>query len=237
MKQPALLLASGSPRRRELLSWLGLDFIVCAADIDETPLAGEDPQAYVCRLAASKAQAAQANCGTVSPANGIIILAADTTVVDQGEILGKPADAAQAAQMLRRLRNHSHQVCSAFTLLDTATGEKQSGLCVSHVPMRNYSEEEIAAYVASGDPLDKAGAYAIQNTAFHPVEGFAGCFANVMGLPLCHLARSLRHFGLETQVDIAAACRLNLEYDCPISQAILEGQTCGKCMCGPEGKA
>ena len=159
--------------------------------------------------------------------NGSIILAADTTVVHQGEIMGKPADAAQADAMLRRLRNQPHQVCSAFTLVSPAANQKQADLCVSQVPMRNYSDEELAAYVASGDPLDKAGAYGIQNADFHPVEGFSGCFANVMGLPLCHLARSLRQFGLTTNVDIAAACREKLDYDCPISQAVLEGQTLG----------
>lgn len=222
MKQPTILLASGSPRRRELLAWLGWDFAVCAVDIDETPMAGEDPQAYVCRLAASKAEAAASHAG-----NGTIVLAADTTVVHQNEILGKPVDAAQATAMLRRLRNQPHQVCSAFALVSPAENEKQADLCVSQVPMRNYSDGEIEAYVESGDPLDKAGAYGIQNTDFHPVEGFSGCFANVMGLPLCHLARSLRQFGLDTGVDIAAACRVNLDYDCPVSHAILEGQAFG----------
>jgi MAF protein len=222
MKQPTITLASASPRRRELLAWLGWDFVVCAVDIDETPLDSENPQDYVCRLAAGKAEAAAAHA-----VNGSIILAADTTVVHEGEILGKPADAAQADAMLRRLRNQPHQVCSAFTLVSLAVNQKQADLCVSQVPMRNYSDEELAAYVASGDPLDKAGAYGIQNADFHPVEGFRGCFANVMGLPLCHLARSLRQFGLTTNVDIAAACRENLDYDCPISQAVLEGQTLG----------
>ena len=222
MQQPTITLASASPRRRELLAWLGWDFVVRAVDIDETPLDGEDPQAYVCRLAAGKAEAA-----STFVVNGSIILAADTTVVHQGEIMGKPADAAEADVMLRRLRNQPHQVCSAFALISPAANRKQADLCVSQVPMRNYSDEELAAYVASGDPLDKAGAYGIQNIGFHPVEGFSGCFANVMGLPLCHLARSLRQFGLKTNVDIAAVCRKELDYDCPISQAILEGQTLG----------
>lgn len=222
MKHPTIFLASASPRRRELLAWLGWDFIVRAVDIDETPLENEDPQAYVCRLAAGKAEAAAAHAG-----NGSIILAADTTVVHQGEIMGKPADAAEADAMLRRLRNQPHQVCSAFALVSSSEIKKQADLCVSQVPMRNYSDEEIAAYVESGDPLDKAGAYGIQNRDFHPVEGFKGCFANVMGLPLCHLARSLRQFGLTTDVDIAAACRENLKYECPISHAVLEGQRLG----------
>jgi MAF protein len=220
MKNEPIILASGSPRRRELLAWLGCVFDVRAVDIDETPLEGEDPQEYVCRLADSKAKAAAALAR-----NGSIILAADTTVVHQGEIMGKPADPDQADAMLRRLRNQPHQVCTAFALRSAA--DQKADLCVSQVPMRDYSDEEITAYVASGDPLDKAGAYGIQNTDFHPVEGFSGCFANVMGLPLCHLARSLRQFGLHTDVDIAAACRENLNYDCPISQAVLEGQTLG----------
>ena len=222
MIKQTILLASASPRRRELLSWLGWNFAVRAVDIDETPFEGEDPQEYVCRLAAGKADAAAGFA-----ANGSIILAADTTVVHQGEIMGKPADDADAEAMLRRLRDQPHQVCSAFALFAPTAGIKQSDLCVSQVPMRNYSDAEIDAYVASGDPFDKAGAYGIQNKSFHPVEGFSGCFANVMGLPLCHLARSLRQFGLTTNVDIAAVCREKLDYDCPISQAVLEGQTLG----------
>jgi len=222
MKNESIILASGSPRRRELLAWLGWDFSVRAVDIDETPLEGEDPQDYVCRLAASKAEAA-----VPLAENGSIILAADTTVVHQGEIMGKPTDAADADAMLRRLRNQPHQVCSAFALVSPATEAKQAALCVSQVPMRDYSDEEIDDYVKSGDSLDKAGAYGIQNESFHPVEGFSGCFANVMGLPLCHLARSLRQFGLHTDVDIAAACREHLNYECPISQAVLQGQTLG----------
>jgi nucleoside triphosphate pyrophosphatase len=220
MKQPTIMLASASPRRRELLAWLGWDFVVRAVDIDETPLDGEKPQAYVCRLASGKAEAAVEHAG-----NGSIILAADTTVVHEGKIMGKPADGVQADAMLRRLRNQPHQVCSAFAL--RSMERQHADLCVSQVPMRDYSDEEINAYVRSGDPLDKAGAYGIQNADFHPVEGFSGCFANVMGLPLCHLARSLRQFGLTTNVDIAAVCREKLDYDCPISQAVLEGQTLG----------
>ena len=222
MTLPTLLLASASPRRRELLAWLGWDFAVKAVDIDETPQDGEDPRDYVSRLAAGKALAAAAHA-----VNGTIILAADTTVVDRQQILGKPANDDEALDMLRRLRNRDHQVCSAFTLVSAETGTTVSDMCVSRVAMRNYTDEELAAYVQSGDPFDKAGGYGIQNAEFHPVEGFSGCFANVMGLPLCHLARGLRQFGLHSQADIAAACRKNLGYDCPISQAVLQGQSLG----------
>jgi len=227
-----LVLASNSPRRRQLLSLGGWEFNVCAAEVDETPLPSEEPPAYVCRLAESKARAAAA-------ANyGDLILAADTTVVDElappgSKILGKPSDEADARRMLRSLRGRVHQVYTALALYRPEDGSLLTDLCCTDVPMRDYSDAEIETYIASGDPLDKAGAYAIQHAGFHPVEDLQGCFANVMGLPLCHLLRLLRKLNIQPQTqpkaDLPQACQAELGYDCPVFGAILRGEPVTAC--------
>lgn len=213
-----LVLASTSPRRKELLSLLGLPFEVMPADINEDVLTGESPMDYVVRLAQGKAQAIAERLGD-TPA---VIIAADTTVVHEGEIIGKPVDAADAERILRSLRGRPHQVYSGLCMLDTASGRQSTDLALSQVPMRNYSDSEMSAYIASGQPLDKAGAYGIQNTSFHPVEAFAGCFANVAGLPMCHLLRNWRRLQLPLAVDLPEACQRHLNYDCPVSHSILQ---------------
>lgn len=213
-----LVLASTSPRRKELLSLLGLPFEVMPADINEDVLTGESPMDYVVRLAQGKAQAIAERLGD-TPA---VIIAADTTVVHEGEIIGKPVDAADAERILRSLRGRTHQVYSGLCMLDKASGRQATDLALSQVPMRNYSDSEMSAYIASGQPLDKAGAYGIQNTSFHPVEAFAGCFANVAGLPLCHLLRNWRRWQLPLAVDLPEACQRHLNYDCPVSHSILQ---------------
>lgn len=186
-----LILASASPRRRELFTRLGLPFEMRAAQVDETPQPGETAAAFVRRLSREKALAVAAQ---VAP--GPIIIAADTTVVLDGAILGKPADANQAANMLRRLRGRTHTVLTAITLLDTANGTLITDLVTTTVTMRNYTDEEIAAYVASGDPLDKAGAYAIQHPDFHPVAAIEGSYTNVVGLPLEQAVAGLERLGV-----------------------------------------
>ncbi|MCC6147365.1 MAG: septum formation protein Maf [Anaerolineaceae bacterium] len=222
MAAPTLLLASGSPRRRQLLSLTGWNFSVAPAEVDETPLPGEHPRPYTLRLAEAKARA------VLPPAEpGTLILAADTTVADEDTLLGKPSNAAEARRMLRRLRGHTHQVTTALAVLNPHRGEILTDVCVSQVPMRAYSDEEMETYIASGDPLDKAGAYAIQNSAFQPVTGFRGCFANVMGLPLCHIARTFKKFDCTPHQDIAPACQSALQYDCPVFAAILNGEKMG----------
>lgn len=213
-----MILASASPRRRELLHLLGVAFTATSADIDETPLPGEPPASYVRRMSREKAHAAAS--GVEGPA---LILAVDTTVVDGDQILGKPADAAEARAILAQLRGRSHHVYSALTLLDTGSGQELTQLADSPVRMRGYSDDAVAAYIASGDPFDKAGAYAIQNAAFHPVEGFDHCMANVMGLPLCHVARALRAIGQPPPADIATACQAHIGYACPVFERILSG--------------
>jgi septum formation protein len=149
-------------------------------------------------------------------------------VADGSVLLGKPADAAEAASMLERLRGRTHQVYTALALLDPTRGRLLTDLCVSQVPMRAYSADEMAAYIASGDPLDKAGAYAIQHSGFNPVVNFAGCFASVMGLPLCHLVRITLKMGLTLPTShVPHACQSALAYTCPIYERVLGGENAG----------
>ncbi len=197
-------------------------FTVSASDVDETQRPGEPPADYVLRLAEAKARVA---AGRGAP--GEIVVAADTTVVDDEQVLGKPRDAAEAAAMLRQLRGHAHRVYTGLAVLNTATGQLVRDLCVTSVPMRDYSDEEIERYVATGDPLDKAGAYAIQHDRFHPVARLSGCFASVMGLPLCHLLRSLQKMGLPHDDEVPTRCQLHLKYGCPVTVAILRGEQAG----------
>ncbi len=217
-----LVLASGSPRRREMLSWTGLEFSLCQVDVDETPREGENPADYVRRLAIEKAKAA-----IVGGMNCDFVLAADTTVADGMLILGKPANADEAYKMLKSLRSRSHRVFTALALMRPDDPFVNIELCGSLVPMRSYSNREIQEYIASGDPMDKAGAYAIQNSAFHPVDGFQGCFANVMGLPLCHLVRMFQRMGIESTTNVPQICQQKNDYTCPIFQAVLDGKNIG----------
>jgi MAF protein len=221
MAFPSILLASNSPRRQQLLTWTGWQFFTCPVPVDETPFAGEKPADYVRRLAENKGRAALPKAGP-----HFFVLAADTIVVDGGELLGKPRHAAEATAMLVRLRGHIHQVLTALAVFAPPDWQLYSDLCIASVPMRLYSDAEIAGYVASGDPLDKAGAYAIQNLSFHPVTDFSGCYACVVGLPLCHLLRTLRIAGFPqvALADVPGACQANLDYACPVTQKILNGE-------------
>ncbi len=176
-----LILASSSPRRRELLRQIGLSFELARPDIDETPYPGEPAAPYVERLSREKALAI-----VVDPAAPpALILSADTTVVLDGVIVGKPVDAADAVAMLRSLRGRGHLVHTGLSVRDTVSGDVSTALTTTEVFMRNYDDAEIEAYVASGEPFDKAGGYAVQDSTFHPVERLVGCYTNVMGLPLC----------------------------------------------------
>lgn len=191
------ILASSSPRRRELLASLGIDFTVYKPDIDETQHDGEAPEDYVQRLSVEKAAAIAAQLQ--APA---LILAADTIVIDNDAILGKPVDAADARHMLRQLRDRTHRVCTAITLQRLShTAQHLTRLTCTDVHMRAYSDADIEAYIATGDPFDKAGSYAIQHPDFAPVAHIDGSYSNVMGLPLETLRDSLAEIGwqLETQ--------------------------------------
>ena len=213
-----LILASNSPRRRQLIALTGWDFTVSVADVDESTRENESPANYVLRLAETKARA-----GTSRAQPDQIILAADTSVVDGSDILGKPKDDADAVTMLTRLRGRTHQVYTGVALLRISDGLLLKDICVTDVPMRDYSDEEIRAYVATGDPLDKAGAYAIQHSQFSPVASMDGCYASVMGLPLCHVVRMMRKMSIEPNANIPVNCQSLLEYECPVFNSILNG--------------
>jgi MAF protein len=217
-----LLLASNSPRRQQLLALGGWTFRTAPANVDESRRPGESPQTYVLRLAEAKARAA------LQAAHGEhVVIGADTIVVDGDGLLGKPADAAEAVTMLKVLRGRSHKVYTALAALRLRDGKLVTDLCITDVPMRSYSDEEIEVYARSGDPLDKAGAYAIQHPGFNPVESMAGCYASVMGLPLCHLLRTLQQLDLPPASDVPVNCQAFLQYDCPVSSEILRGEPAG----------
>jgi septum formation protein len=236
--KPLIILASASPRRQELLQVVGLSFVVVPPTIpstdseiegneiqvDEAPLPGEAPAVLVQRLSRSKAQAVAANLPATHFQQGnVVIIAADTVVVFDNKILGKPNDAAEATEMLKLLQSQSHEVYSGLTVAylpqtTLLTATQAEGIFItrlhqSRVWMRPYTDAEIAAYVASGDPLDKAGAYAIQNSGFAPVERLEGCFASVMGLPLGELAAVFREIGLLLPV-VSPLCANYTGYSC-----------------------
>lgn len=207
-----IILASGSPRRQQLLRDLGLVFQIITADIDETPHPDEDPIVLVRRLAESKAQAVAQKCSTS------LIIAADTMVALENELLGKPTDEAHARQLLTQLRDRTHQVHSALSmvLLDSnGTVTKQATrINTSTIYMRNYSNAEIEEYIASGDPLDKAGAYAIQHPTFAPAAKLDGCISGVMGVALVDLIAMLADFGVEVQQEIRPICEAHASFPC-----------------------
>lgn len=204
---PTLVLASASPRRHELLAQLGVPFQVRPTDVDESPRPGEDAEALVRRLAVDKAQAALA-----AAADGdVVVLAADTLVSVDGQVLGKPIDEAHAARMLRKLSGSRHQVLTGVAVGRRAAGgspaDAEVGLApaasiavevvTTHVHMREWTPDEIAAYVATGEPMDKAGSYAIQEIGDRFVTEVEGSFDNVVGLPVAVAGRMLADAGIE----------------------------------------
>jgi len=184
-----LILASASPRRRELLTILVADFQVCPADIDERPRAGEAPDDYVLRLAVEKARAV----AETSPQCWII--GSDTEVVRDGVCLGKPRDEVQACEMLRGLSGRSHRVYSSVALVGPDSSTK-TALCESVVRFEPLPEDWIGRYAASGEPLDKAGGYAIQGPAAAWISNLCGSYSGVVGLPLFETGVLLRQAGL-----------------------------------------
>lgn len=215
-----VVLASGSPRRRDLLQLLGISFCIQAADVDEEPWPGEGPEALTTRLASSKALAVAGRLSappTLSEyhdtsrtsiasdcldprissrhqeprPSDMVVLAADTVVVLDGKILGKPADDSEATAMLDALRGRAHRVLTGVALA-VAREIAWSSVVETRVWMRAYDADEVERYVRSGRPLDKAGAYGIQDDDFRPVQRIEGCHTNVVGLPLCDVRRALR---------------------------------------------
>jgi len=187
---PDLILASASPRRRDLLQQLGLKFSVQVSNVDETIDESLAPGRLVESLARQKAQHVACMVKT-----GIVI-GADTVVVQDNSILGKPAGPEEAAAMLRRLSGTSHRVMTGVALIDAATGREKVEHEVTTVWFRELQDREIANYIAGGEPVDKAGAYGIQGLGSIFVRGIEGCYFNVVGLPLARLAAMLRDFGI-----------------------------------------
>jgi septum formation protein len=191
--EPLIHLASRSPRRRELLDQIGVSWATVDQDVDETLGAGESPEVFVVRLALEKARAGwhTLDAGVVN------VLGADTVVVVDGEVMGKPADEGEARAMLDRLSGRSHRVLTGVALVD---GEREATrLSVNNVSLREISRDEMRRYWASGEPVDKAGAYAIQGRGAVFVTHLDGNYSGVMGLPLFETADLLDDFGLDYQ--------------------------------------
>lgn len=190
----SLYLASGSPRRRELLTQIGVPFSTVSAPIDETPFPDEPPAAYVERLAREKALAGRAQLLGSLPDTAFCVLGADTAVVLDGLILGKPVDEADGLAMLMALSSREHEVLTAIALVTPQGCETR--LVRSRVAFRTLSIQEASLYWASGEPQDKAGGYAIQGLAAVFVTGLNGSYSGVVGLPVCETAELLAHFGI-----------------------------------------
>jgi septum formation protein len=189
---PRILLASHSERRRDLLTLVGAHFECFPVSIDETPLPAERAEAHVLRLAESKARAALAAGAAKANPGGAAVLGADTVVTIDREILGKPALAEEAARMLARLSGRVHEVWTGLSLLDPVDGRAVTQAVRSIVKFSHLDRAEIDRYVATGEPLDKAGAYAVQGYGALYVEAIEGSYSNVVGLPLSHLKHALR---------------------------------------------
>ncbi len=212
-----IVLASESPRRHELLAALGLTFAVRPADVNEAPLPGERPAALAQRLSRAKALVASEH------APDALVIAADTLVVLEDAVLDKPATPEIALRILRRLRGRTHDVLTGLTLRQGA-GDELTQLACTPVTMRDYRDDEMRAYVASGDPMDKAGAYAIQSEEFAPVARLQDCYANVVGLPLCHLYRALIERGVPMRHPLDVCPWPVQQGHCEWAAAILNGE-------------
>jgi septum formation protein len=186
-----IILASNSPRRKDLLRLIGVDFSIDPADVDESALPHESPEGYAVRVALEKAHVAAVRAGA-----GIVI-AADTIVALDHEILGKPTDTADAERMLTLLSGKAHRVITGLAVMDAATGKVLTRTSITRVWFRSLGQQEIASYAATGEPLDKAGAYGIQERGALLVERIDGCYTNVVGLPLSLLGELLRAFGVD----------------------------------------
>ncbi len=218
----SLILASGSPRRQYFLRALGLPFRVITPDMDESPLADELPVDLAHRLAQEKARTVAARVSQCTEADDwskrTLVIAADTVVGLGNRQLGKPADEDDVRSMLRELRGRVHQVHTAVSVLEMATGKQQTRLHSTNVLMRDYSDAEIDGYIATGDPMDKAGAYAIQHPLFQPAvqieDELGGCFASVVGLPLVELLSMLGDFGVAVKASLPPVCEALGQFRC-----------------------
>ena len=213
-------LASASPRRRELMALTGWDVRIVSTDVNESSNPGENARALACRLAQAKAS----HVAEGSYDNGVI-LAADTVVEYDGRLLGKPVDELDAIRMLTMLRGREHSVMTALAIISSGEEELTIEVCETRVPMREYTSEAMREYIDAGYAVDKAGGYGIQDSFFQPValDRLTGCFANVMGLPLCHLVRVVRLMGIEPPNDVPTGCQAFTGHACPVYAEILRG--------------
>lgn len=214
---PRLILASRSPRRRFLIRYLQRPVSVQLADVDEESVTHPDPATNAEETARLKAEAV-----TVTGEGQSIVIAADTIVAMNGHIFGKPAGPSEAREALRRLRGRTHQVHTGIALVERPSGRMESDVCTTHVTMRTYSDEAIETYVAGGDPLDKAGAYAIQHRGFSPVAHLEGCYTCVVGLPLCTLCRVLGR--LDVTVDLPVDTLDSDHERCPTCRWLMDAE-------------
>lgn len=187
-----IILASASPRRRELLQQIGLEFSVVPSNVPEELLPGETPEEHVVRLSRAKA----AEVAGRRDIAGRWVIGSDTVVLCDGEILGKPADERDAARMLRQLSGREHRVLSGFAVIDRLSSQERTEAVGTRVRFRALTDAEIARYIASGESADKAGAYAIQGLGVCFVAGINGSYTNVVGLPLCRLTLTLEQLGV-----------------------------------------
>ncbi len=219
-----LILASQSPRRQQLIQLLGYPVQVQVADVDESSVTHPDPAVNVVETAVLKATTIADRLH--NRAQSALIIAADTTVALGQNMMGKPVDAAAAYDMLVALRNRQHHVHTGLVVLDLRSGQLVKRVNTAVVTMRAYGDDEIAAYVASGDPLDKAGAYAIQHPIFQPVAELTGCYTAVMGLSICELIRVLDNLGVPRRADLTAVAAAHQiaqrHYPCPVYDQLLE---------------
>jgi septum formation protein len=206
----SLVLVSASPRRRLLLPLLGFPVGYFDAALDEVPLAGESAEQTAVRLASLKARQVPARAGEIA-------VGADTVVVLDGQQLGKPEGPGKARRLLRALRGRSHEVITGIALVGTEWSFERATSTL--VQMREYSDEELEAFVATGRPMDKAGGYAIQDPEFRPVQSIEGCYLNVVGLPLCAVSEGLKRLGgaVEVQASVPPC------HWCRLGQQVLEG--------------
>lgn len=210
LRTAEIVLASDSPRRRRLMEALDTPVRAISPKSEEgPPHTDETPAEFVARLSGKKAEAVARQAGDA------IVLGADTAVVLDGAVLGKPADKNDAIRMLHLLRGRVHAVITGLTTIDARSGQRLSTVTSTEVRMRRYSDEEIAAYVDSGEPMDKAGAYAIQDADFSPAEETAGCYLNVVGLPLCDVVSTLEKLEVSVRLsddgEVIADCQ-----QCPL---------------------
>ena len=190
-----LVLASSSPRRRAIIAALDIQVQVISSEVDEGPVRrNESPEKYVVRLSREKAIAVARSVGDA------VVLAADTSVVIGGAILGKPRDEVDATRMLRLLRGREHAVITGITALHTMSGRAVATYKCTRVVLRRYSAQELEDYVRSGQPMDKAGAYAVQDPVFRPATRLDGCYLNAVGLPLCEVVTSLKALGVSARI-------------------------------------